>query len=1138
MNNKSIFAALAVTLVLAANPTARAGITVTTGTADGSLLDTSDDLVAGRLFDAATGTYVGRSVDGTDATGVVLTDGTTVWASAASTAYCIDGGTVFVWTLASPDGTSTNAYGYDISSVTAYFSWAAGARAGGRFNKIRYATFDEPDTWVDTGLSQTANSPASGKKANYVDCAFSGSSVPKNACKVELTIANSRTSSIYGGLIEVVVRGTPASAPAFYEVADWTLSNPVTGSEDFLGTGATANCAGFAAVPSATRYQITESADASSINTAGWLAALPSSYAFSPSGDADLAAWVWYNDPDNADYILRRGASQTIRYTTAAPSVVAQSTTSQTVAGRAATLALSHADGGSTGGTSGGTGLETRSVPILSRSLTIVSGPAADLDSSDETITVDTAGQYTVRLTVVNEAGNSAYADATWTVEIVSASEFVWNGSVSTDWDEPSNWTPAVVPESGDDVRIPAGTANNLNLPAADLPASGAFGTFEIESGATVVALGDTTAINEAAGGTVDKPYGRGSVVSAASFTINGTLSADGQGFAGSAGPGGHADGAAHGGAANMVPRSDYLLHQPSSYAFPYGSAAAPTELGSGANGRGGGAIKLVASGDISVNGTVTANGAATGGSRGSGGSIWLVAGGGLSGSGTISAAGRISGSRSGGGGRIRLDYDTTSFAGTIDLHVHNGLGTLYDPGMAGTLYDAKRFPVGTAESPANVTIGSGEDLCYVFPDDGLTRHWNLTITAKQAGFHAGNLVLHSLSVASGSSLTFAKYCYTAEDDMQSLVLPADFTVAAGTFVQLPGAEAIPSFSFDSLTVEAGGILAVGRGDANFINEDAGGTDAIPLGRGTTISCGSATIAGALSATGQGFGIGVNPDNRDGGTAHGGSCEYSNSGGVWRNGYGHFTRPIELGGCWGTNTRRGYGGGAIKLDVAGTLALSGTVEANGSYSSAGAGGSVWVRAARIEGNGSFSAVPGECRRPAAGGRIAVEAADWAFSGTVAVDYTTHYTDNKSYAGTVFTNIACGVAAIGLVGGKPTLVSSYDKEVLNSSILPTWSSDYWGGQAFVLSRRTRDWRRSSMSWTEGFSLAKDGSAVANAATYKIDNLTPGAKGTVSVNGVESAVRVGSDGALTVETPLVAGENTIDINLATGLTLYVR
>lgn len=59
-----------------------------------------------------------------------------------------------------------------------------------------------------------------------------------------------------------------------------------------------------------------------------------------------------------------------------------------------------------------------------------------------------------------------------------------------------------------------------------------------------------------------------------------------------------------------------------------------------------------------------------------------------------------------------------------------------------------------------------------------------------------------------------------------------------------------------------------------------------------------------------------------------------------------------------------------------------------------------------------------------------------------------------------------------------------------------------------------------------------------ASYKIDNMTSGAKGAVSVSGVENAVRVGSDCALAVETPFVAGENTIDIKLTTGLTLYVR
>lgn len=595
--------------------------------------------------------------------------------------------------------------------------------------------------------------------------------------------------------------------------------------------------------------------------------------------------------------------------------------------------------------------------------------------------------------------------------------------------------------------------------------------------------------------------------------------------------------GAGHGGAGAVRKRDEFFLHS-SIGKTQYGSAIAPTELGSGCSySTGGGAIKLIASGDISINGTVTAS--ASGkltASNSSGGSIWIAAGGELYGTGIIRAEGMGGGSDNGGaGGRIRLDCETYSFTGLVSAKGYND-NRKNNPGTPGTLYAPKFFPVGTAESPANVTITN--EMAYVFPDDGLTRHWNLSVTAPQAELHAGNLVLHSLSVANGSSVSFARWNPNAEADMASLVLPDDFTVAAGTFIQLPGAATAPSFAFDSLTVEAGAVLAVGRGDASFVNEDAGGTAAIPLGRGTTISCGSAAIAGTLSASGMGFGIGINPDNRDGGTAHGGSCEYSKNGGVWRDGYGHFTRPIALGGARGANERAGYGGGAIKLDVVGTLALSGKISADSASTTAGAGGSIWVRAARIEGDGALSAVPGECRRPAAGGRIAVEAVDWAFSGTVAVDYTTHYSDNKSYAGTVFTNVACSTAAVGLVGGRPTLVSSYDKEVLDSSLLPTWSSDYWGGQAFVLSRKVTNWRSSLMSWTEGFSFAKDGSTVANAATYKIGGLAAGVYANVDVNGNVTKVRVGQDGTLEFSAPLVAGENNISVSINSGFFILCR
>ena len=118
------------------------------------------------------------------------------------------------------------------------------------------------------------------------------------------------------------------------------------------------------------------------------------------------------------------------------------------------------------------------------------------------------------------------------------------------------------------------------------------------------------------------------------------------------------------------------------------------------------------------------------------------------------------------------------------------------------------------------------------------------------------------------------------------------------------------------------------------------------------------------------------------------------------------------------------------------------------------------------------------------------------------------------------------------------MSSYSNEVLNSSILPSWTSENLGGQAFVLSRKVTNWRSSLMSWTEGFSFAKDGSTVANAATYKIGGLAAGVYANVDVNGNVTKVRVGQDGTLEFSAPLVAGENNISVSINSGFIILCR
>lgn len=136
-----------------------------------------------------------------------------------------------------------------------------------------------------------------------------------------------------------------------------------------------------------------------------------------------------------------------------------------------------------------------------------------------------------------------------------------------------------------------------------------------------------------------------------------------------------------------------------------HGSFSQPTDLGcSGAFGSGaqyalagGGAIRLNATGTLTVNGTIVANGVSTtNGSAGSGGSIFIQAGTLAGTTGTIQARGGhgTTGGTSGGGGRIAIYYGAASgqfaYPGSMITNVTAEGGTCSSvaySGAAGTLY-------------------------------------------------------------------------------------------------------------------------------------------------------------------------------------------------------------------------------------------------------------------------------------------------------------------------------------------------------------------------------------------------------------------------------------------------------------------
>jgi hypothetical protein len=167
-------------------------------------------------------------------------------------------------------------------------------------------------------------------------------------------------------------------------------------------------------------------------------------------------------------------------------------------------------------------------------------------------------------------------------------------------------------------------------------------------------------------------------VATDALIASNAAITADAAGFEGAEGPGlgfwtnGSGGGGGYGGAGGAGESG-------AAGGFAYGSSNAPVDFGSGGGlpapsgllSQGGGAIYLQAGGAVTVNGTVTANGAPglfEGAGGGAGGSVWLE-GFALAGNGTISAnggAGEPGGGGGGGGGRIAAYFATNGFAGAL----------------------------------------------------------------------------------------------------------------------------------------------------------------------------------------------------------------------------------------------------------------------------------------------------------------------------------------------------------------------------------------------------------------------------------------------------------------------------------------
>ena len=336
--------------------------------------------------------------------------------------------------------------------------------------------------------------------------------------------------------------------------------------------------------------------------------------------------------------------------------------------------------------------------------------------------------------------------------------------------------------------------------------------------------------------------------------------------------------------------------------------------------GNGGGAIRLIVTGTLTNDGTISANGGSGPGNwppgpdnyagGGSGGSIWATVGT-LTGSGTFAANGAprywgaLPTSPAGGGGRIAVYYANGDLFTGFDLSTAAG-GPAADKGT----------------------------VCFINTTEN-----NLLVTGGQllAVNEDSSLSFHNIEVRNGANLLIGG----------GSRIDADGTVrvTGNSKIILKGKNAAG---------QVGGQW-VGQGVTLFAYN-------VQLDNGSSITAdGQGYTGGALGQSGNGPGGGGGTAGYDSaGGSHGGlgqSTTCCSAGPT----YGTRATPTDLGSGGGgaDNSVAGNGGGAIRLIVPQTLTINGTISANGSngvnYAGGGSGGSIHVNVGILTGSGAFTA---------------------------------------------------------------------------------------------------------------------------------------------------------------------------------------
>ncbi len=646
--------------------------------------------------------------------------------------------------------------------------------------------------------------------------------------------------------------------------------------------------------------------------------------------------------------------------------------------------------------------------------------------------------------------------------DTLQAADRYWVGAAGANWSAAASWSEtsggsggAGAPGSGDTAIFNGSGVNNATV---DASYGGTVGAVDVQSGYTGTITQNKTLTVEggfslAQGATWKYTAGTAATLSIGtdmtvhgtiqcqrtstsgegtgrSFTVGGNLvvgstgvfDADGMGFSGNSGPSKPSGrtGGSHGG-------RGAFRYAASPGGPAYGSVNNPTSLGSGGGDNaaysGGGAIILSVTGSSTIDGTLTANGAAGAWGPGAGGTVNLTAAS-LSGAGSAvirANAGTTTYQTPAGGGRIALvltgvDADFSGFAGSVTAFSTEN----YTAGSAGTIYRKTK-----GQTYGEVLVHNN--------DNGIFRDLAADLPAGSYQFDAVNVYSNgNLALPAGATLTIPTATGVLTNSGGgtgyltlsggTLTTPSGLTVPSG--VALNGGQLAQVALTGPITVASGGLMT------HYAN---GGTEAYKLNLAIT---GDLTVqsGGSINVQGKGYaqktGLGtIQPWSQNNGVSHGGQGRGTVVGAT----HGSVTAPVALGG--GGNDRQG--GGAVILTVSGTTTIDGSVNANGATGAwcAPAGGSVFITTAHFAGAATgtiqtHGATSSGGYAGAGGGRIAVvltgSGADFSgYSGTMTA-YGSTGTTQPGAAGTVYRQTQAqgtGKGSLTVAAGTATTVTT-------------------------------------------------------------------------------------------------------------------